>query len=211
MSNNREIVDRFFNEARSATSIRHPGIVEIFDFGYLPSGMAFIVMELLDGEPLSKVLVARGRLTEHEALVYTRGIASALSAAHALGIVHRDLQARQHLPGARPRHGRRPAPEDPRLRHRQGGRGPAGRRLVEDPDRRGAGHADDTARSSAAAPATSTTGRICTRSAASSTRCWSVARRSRPRASARCWACTCTWRRCRRRRPASSSAPRPRT
>ena len=92
LSNNREIVNRFFNEARAATSVRHPGIVEIFDFGYMPSGLAYIVMELLDGESLSRVLVARGRLTEQEALVYTRGIASALAPAHAQGIVHRDLK-----------------------------------------------------------------------------------------------------------------------
>jgi hypothetical protein len=92
LSNNREIVNRFFNEARAATSVRHPGIVEIFDFGYMPSGLAYIVMELLDGESLSRVLVARGRLSEQEALVYTRGIASALAPAHAQGIVHRDLK-----------------------------------------------------------------------------------------------------------------------
>ena len=92
LSQNHEIVQRFFNEARAATAIRHPGIVEIFDFGYLASGMAYITMELLDGEPLSKLLVGRGRLTEQEALLYTRGLASALAAAHAQGIVHRDLK-----------------------------------------------------------------------------------------------------------------------
>jgi tRNA A-37 threonylcarbamoyl transferase component Bud32 len=92
LSQNHDIVNRFFNEAKAATAIRHPGIVEIFDFGYLPSGMAYITMELLDGEPLSRVLVARGRLTEQEALLYTRGIASALAAAHAQGIIHRDLK-----------------------------------------------------------------------------------------------------------------------
>ncbi|HWU87281.1 MAG TPA: serine/threonine-protein kinase [Kofleriaceae bacterium] len=92
LSNNRELVNRFFTEARSATAVRHPGIVEIYDFGYLPSGAAYIVMELLDGQSLSLVLVARGRLTEQEALIYTRGIASALAAAHAQGIVHRDLK-----------------------------------------------------------------------------------------------------------------------
>ena len=92
LSQNHDIVNRFFNEAKAATAIRHPGIVEIFDFGYLASGMAYITMELLDGEPLSRVLVARGRLTEQEALLYTRGIASALAAAHAQGIIHRDLK-----------------------------------------------------------------------------------------------------------------------
>jgi len=85
-------VNRFFNEARAATSIRHPGIVEVFDFGYLPSGMAYLVMEFLDGEPLSRRLASVGRLDERTALMIVRGIASALAAAHAKGIVHRDLK-----------------------------------------------------------------------------------------------------------------------
>jgi serine/threonine protein kinase len=50
LSNQRDIVTRFFNEARAATAVRHPGIVEIFDFGYMPSGQAYLVMELLAGE-----------------------------------------------------------------------------------------------------------------------------------------------------------------
>ncbi len=92
LSSNQEVVNRFFTEARAATSIRHPGIVEVFDFGYLPNGMAYIVMELLDGEPLSRRLAARGRLQERESLIIIRGVASALAAAHAQGIVHRDLK-----------------------------------------------------------------------------------------------------------------------
>ena len=90
LSSNTEIVNRFFNEARAATAIRHPGIVEVFDFGYMPSGIAYIIMEFLDGEPLTKRLAKRGRLTEAEALPLLRGCASALAAAHAQGIVHRD-------------------------------------------------------------------------------------------------------------------------
>jgi eukaryotic-like serine/threonine-protein kinase len=92
LSRNHEIVNRFFNEARAATAIRHPGIVEIYDFGYMESGFAYIAMELLDGEPLSRRLAAAGRLDESTALLYTRGIASALAAAHQRGIVHRDLK-----------------------------------------------------------------------------------------------------------------------
>lgn len=91
-SNNRKLVNRLFTEARSATAARHPGIVEIYDFGYTKSGAAYIVMELLDGQSLSSVLVARGKLPESEALNYTRGIASALASAHAQGITHRDLK-----------------------------------------------------------------------------------------------------------------------
>jgi serine/threonine protein kinase len=61
LSMNRDVVARFFNEARATTQIRHPGIVEVFDFGYLPSGHAYLVMEFLEGEPLSRRLASRGR------------------------------------------------------------------------------------------------------------------------------------------------------
>jgi serine/threonine-protein kinase len=91
LSRSQEIVQRFFNEARAATAIRHPGIVEIYDFGWTPDGAAFIVMEHLEGETLRK---RRGRaaMPWSTALALTRQIAGALGAAHAKGIVHRDLK-----------------------------------------------------------------------------------------------------------------------
>ena len=92
LSSNNVLVQRFFNEAKAATAIRHPGIVEVYDFGYTHDGLAYLVMELLDGEPLSARLERRGRLTELEVASIARGIASALKAAHAKGIVHRDLK-----------------------------------------------------------------------------------------------------------------------
>jgi len=86
-----DIVERFFNEARAATSIQDPGIVQIFDFGF-HDGMAFIVMEHLVGESLH----ARGRrikrFPEAEVLRHVRQIALSLHAAHARGVVHRDLK-----------------------------------------------------------------------------------------------------------------------
>jgi serine/threonine protein kinase len=88
---NEELVERFFNEARAATAIRHPGIVEVFDFGYTSAGRAYLVMELLEGRPLGKA-IAGGRFSELEAAVIVRGVASALRAAHAQGIIHRDLK-----------------------------------------------------------------------------------------------------------------------
>ena len=88
----RVVVNRFFNEARAATAIQHPGIVEVFDFGYQPDGSAFIVMEFLQGESLASRMHARGTLLETEAFAIARGIATALGAAHARGIVHRDIK-----------------------------------------------------------------------------------------------------------------------
>ena len=92
LSGNREIVNRFFNEAKATTTIKHPGIVEVFDFGYMPSGHAFLVMEFLEGEPLSHRIKLRGTTSEPEAALLMRGVCSALAAAHAKGIVHRDLK-----------------------------------------------------------------------------------------------------------------------
>jgi len=92
MSANRDVVNRFFNEAKATTTINHPGIVEVFDFGFLPSGNAYLVMELLTGETLAQRMRARGRFAEGEAAMLMRGVCTALAAAHAKGIVHRDLK-----------------------------------------------------------------------------------------------------------------------
>jgi serine/threonine protein kinase len=92
LSMNRDVVGRFFNEARATTQIRHPGIVEVFDFGYLPDGQAYLVMEFLDGEPLSRRIHRLGQLDEASATGILRAVCAALTAAHAHGIVHRDLK-----------------------------------------------------------------------------------------------------------------------
>jgi serine/threonine-protein kinase len=92
MSTSRDIINRFFNEARATTSIKHPGIIEVFDFGYLESGNAYLVMEFLEGAPMSTRNRARGRISEFEAAAILRLVCSALTAAHAKGIVHRDLK-----------------------------------------------------------------------------------------------------------------------
>jgi eukaryotic-like serine/threonine-protein kinase len=89
---NRDIVNRFFNEARATSSIKHPGIVEVFDFGYMASGHAYLVMEFLEGMPLSHRVKRRGSLLEAEAALLLRSVCIALSAAHDKGVVHRDLK-----------------------------------------------------------------------------------------------------------------------
>lgn len=87
-----DVVSRFFNEARAATSIADPGIVQIFDFGHHTDGAAYIVMELLDGETLDARLRNSGALAVADTLRIMRQIASSLGAAHVRGIVHRDLK-----------------------------------------------------------------------------------------------------------------------
>jgi tRNA A-37 threonylcarbamoyl transferase component Bud32 len=91
LSRNEEAVTRFFNEARAAAAIRHPGIVEVYDFGWTPDGAAFLVMEYLEGESLTQ-RSERARFRWPAALAIARQIAGALAAAHAMGIVHRDLK-----------------------------------------------------------------------------------------------------------------------
>jgi serine/threonine-protein kinase len=88
----REIVDRFFNEAKASTLIEDPGIVDIFDFGTLPDGNAYIVMELLDGETLGDRLKRLGNMSPNQAVAIARHIAGTLAAAHSHGIIHRDLK-----------------------------------------------------------------------------------------------------------------------
>jgi serine/threonine protein kinase len=92
LSNKQEVVQRFFNEAKTTTSIKHPGIVEIFDFGYSDQGHAFIVMEHLEGETLDARIQRLGSMPAVAALPMLAQIARAVGAAHELGVVHRDLK-----------------------------------------------------------------------------------------------------------------------
>ncbi len=92
LSSHREIVDRFFTEARAISAISDPGVVQIFDFGYHVDGTAYIVMEYLEGESLAVRLGRLGSLRLVEALRLAKQLASSLAAAHERGIVHRDLK-----------------------------------------------------------------------------------------------------------------------
>jgi serine/threonine protein kinase len=91
-SANKEIVQRFFNEAKATTQIADPGIVQIFDFGYHTDGSAFIVMEILEGEPMNKRLERIGRFSPVDCLRLMRQICTSLQAAHNKGVIHRDLK-----------------------------------------------------------------------------------------------------------------------
>ena len=87
-----ELVRRFLNEARAASAIRHPNIIEVFDAGGTPEGAPYILMEFLEGVSLQTRLAERVRLAVSEALEIASQSGSALAAAHAAGIVHRDLK-----------------------------------------------------------------------------------------------------------------------
>jgi serine/threonine-protein kinase len=87
-----ELVRRFLNEARAASAIRHPNIIEVFDAGLTPEGAPYILMEFLEGISLQKCLADEGRLSVARVLHIAGQAGSALGAAHATGIVHRDLK-----------------------------------------------------------------------------------------------------------------------
>ena len=83
---------RFLREARVASSLGHPNIVEVFDLGHLDDGKPFQVMELLEGQSLAQRIQSEGALSEEEALDIAEQILSALEAAHERGVIHRDLK-----------------------------------------------------------------------------------------------------------------------
>ncbi|WP_437605619.1 serine/threonine-protein kinase [Sorangium sp. So ce834] len=86
-----ELVARFEREAVAGAHIRHPNVVAAIDFGQLDDASFFLVLEYVEGTPLKDV-IAEGRLPPARALRIARQIASALSATHEKGIVHRDVK-----------------------------------------------------------------------------------------------------------------------
>jgi serine/threonine-protein kinase len=84
---------RFVREARVVNMIRHPAIVDIYEFGELPDGRPFFVMELLEGADVNRMISSQGRFTPQEMLEIIIPVCSALDAAHSAGVVHRDLKA----------------------------------------------------------------------------------------------------------------------
>lgn len=91
LANEPDRVQRFFNEGRAAMAIAHPGVVKLFDVGINSDGRAYLAMELLTGRTLRSKL-ANGPLPVRVAIDYARQIATALVAAHAANVIHRDLK-----------------------------------------------------------------------------------------------------------------------
>jgi len=81
---------RFLREARAAARIKHPGIVDVVDFGHLGDGRPYFVMELLSGQTLADAL-DDGALAPPRAVILAKQLAAALTAAHGGGVIHRDL------------------------------------------------------------------------------------------------------------------------
>lgn len=90
--------ERFLREARAAARIRHPNIVDVFDFGYLRDGRPYFVMELLSGTSLGD-LIDRGSLMPDHAVSIAQQLASALAAAHERGVIHADVTPSNVLVG----------------------------------------------------------------------------------------------------------------
>jgi serine/threonine-protein kinase len=89
---NKEVTQRFEREAQAAGRIGNDHILEVLDLGSLGNGDHFIVMEFLDGEPLSGRIQRHGRLTPLQLAPLVRQVLVGLGAAHQAGIVHRDLK-----------------------------------------------------------------------------------------------------------------------
>jgi serine/threonine protein kinase len=87
-----EAADRFLTEARAASAVRHPGVVQVFDYGKLESGEPYLIMELMEGETLSDLLQRRRKLPQEQAVGLMIQMLDALEAAHRAGVVHRDLK-----------------------------------------------------------------------------------------------------------------------
>ena len=83
---------RFSVEAKVVASLSHPSIVSIYDFGEGPDGTLFIVMQFIEGKNLRAALVEAGRFSPEEMAAVALPLCSALSAAHARGLIHRDVK-----------------------------------------------------------------------------------------------------------------------
>ncbi|WP_448589692.1 protein kinase domain-containing protein [Thermodesulfobium sp.] len=86
-----ESIGEFLNEGRILAKLNHPGIVRVLDF-FEENNTAYLVMEFLDGEPLSLLINRVGKVSEDEALNYIKQVAQALKVVHDAGLLHQDIK-----------------------------------------------------------------------------------------------------------------------
>jgi serine/threonine-protein kinase len=87
-----EMVARFEREVQLASQLSHPNVVEIFDYGHSSEGLFYYAMEYLDGTNLGELVAKEGAVPVARALPILRQLCAGLAAAHAAGIVHRDVK-----------------------------------------------------------------------------------------------------------------------
>jgi eukaryotic-like serine/threonine-protein kinase len=92
LEDNREALQRFRREAEVVATLEHPNVVGLYDYNVAEDGVPYIVLEYLDGEPLSARLERQHKLPLAEAAVIIVAVGRALEAAHARDVVHRDLK-----------------------------------------------------------------------------------------------------------------------
>ncbi len=86
------VTERFLAEARAVTRVRHPNIIDIYDFGRMGDGRPYFVMEMLAGSDLMAVIESAGKMSASQVVPYLEQIGAALQAAHDRNVVHRDLK-----------------------------------------------------------------------------------------------------------------------
>jgi eukaryotic-like serine/threonine-protein kinase len=91
LSQDSDFAERFRSEARNAAALQHPNIATVFDYGE-DDGTAYLVMELVVGQPLSQIIAERAPLSVQETIAILIQAATALAAAHDSGVVHRDVK-----------------------------------------------------------------------------------------------------------------------
>lgn len=91
-SQNADVVERFMREARATSKLSHPNVIDVRDVEMAPDGSVYMVLELLQGQPLSDYLAKHHRLPLAEVMALLRPVIDALEVAHRAGIVHRDIK-----------------------------------------------------------------------------------------------------------------------
>jgi serine/threonine protein kinase len=104
-----QALERFRREARAAAKINHPNVAATYDYGSLPDGEAYLVMELIEGQTLREYLIAEGAIAVSAAADIACSTAEGVDAAHHYGVIHRDLKpaniilTRTHLGALQPK------------------------------------------------------------------------------------------------------------